>query len=142
MQIRTARAKSSGCGLPAGGSDVPSRLDKFADACFESQNLGGGLTSMIATNHDLAHLTRDELIDEVIRLRAGIRAHRDSSGHDLCWHHPELWGLLPEPIPKNLAVPDWPEFLRGCIKYRQALDRELPDAPRTDAEVDEGSRST
>ena len=29
------------------------------------------------------------------RLRAGIRAHRDSTGHALCWHHPALWGLLP-----------------------------------------------
>jgi hypothetical protein len=43
---------------------------------------------------DLANLTREELIAEVIRLRAGIRAHRDSSGHDLCWHHPQLWNLL------------------------------------------------
>ena len=85
---------------------------------------------------DLANLTRQELIAEVMRLRVGIRAHRDSSGHDLCWHHPQLWNLLPEPIPKDLAVPNWPQFLRGCIKYRESLDRELPDAPRTDAEFD------
>lgn len=86
---------------------------------------------------DLEHLTRDELIAEVRRLRTGIRAHRDSSGHDLCWHHPQLWGLLPEPVPRHIAVPDWPQFLRGCIRYRQSLDRELADAPRTDAEFDE-----
>ena len=30
------------------------------------------------------------------------------------------------------------QFLRGCIKYRESLDRELPDAPRTDADSDEG----
>lgn len=89
---------------------------------------------------DLASLTRDELVAEVIRLREGIRAHRDSSGHDLCWHHPELWGLLPEPISQNLAVPEWPQFLRGCLKYREALDRELPHAPRTKAEFDGGSQ--
>jgi hypothetical protein len=83
---------------------------------------------------DLATLTRDELVAEVMRLRAGIRTHRDSSGHDLCWHHPQLWGLLPEPIPENLRVPAWPQFLRGCVKYREALDRELPAAPRTEAE--------
>jgi len=35
-------------------------------------------------------------IDEVKRLRQGIRQHRDSSLHELCWHHPSLWGLLPE----------------------------------------------
>jgi hypothetical protein len=87
-------------------------------------------------DEDLATLSRDELIAEVVRLRAGIRAHRDSSGHDLCWHHPQLWGLLPEPVPRDLAVPEWPRFLRGCIRYRESLDRQLPDAPRTDAEFD------
>jgi hypothetical protein len=85
---------------------------------------------------DLTKLTKDELIAEVKRLRMGIRAHRDASGHALCWHHPELWGLLPEPIPKAIAVPAWPQFLRGCVKYREALDRELADAPRTEVEFD------
>lgn len=93
-------------------------------------------------DEDLSSLTKETLIAEVIRLRAGIRAHRDSSGHDLCWHHPQLWGLLPEPIPQALAVPAWPKFLRGCVKYREALDRELPDAPRTDAEFPGGARGT
>ena len=83
---------------------------------------------------DLSKLTREQLMAEVKRLRAGIRAHRDSTGHELCWHHPQLWGLLPEPIPQHIAVPAWPEFLRGCIQYRESLDRELPSAPRTKAE--------
>ena len=82
-------------------------------------------------DEDLSQLDRDALIAEVKRLRAGIRAHRDSSGMDLCWHHPQLWGLLPEPIPDDISVPAWPQFLRGCVRYREALDRELPDAPRT-----------
>jgi hypothetical protein len=72
----------------------------------------------------------------VQRLRAGIRTHRDSSGHDLCWHHPQLWNLLPEPIPEDIGVPAWPQFLRGCLQYRESLDRELPDAPRTKIEFD------
>ena len=82
-------------------------------------------------DEDLDTLSRDELISEVRRLRAGIREHRDSSGHDLCWHHPALWGLLPEKSDPQPEVPDWPQFLRGCIRYRQSLDRQLPDAPRT-----------
>jgi hypothetical protein len=86
---------------------------------------------------DLATMSRDALIDEVKRLRAGIREHRDSSGHDLCWHHPQLWGLLPEPTPTEIAVPPWPRFLRGCVKYREALDRELPNAPVLDRDYDE-----
>ena len=54
---------------------------------------------------DLDGLDREALINEVKRLRAGIRGHRDSSGHDLCWHHPELWTLLPERIDPAVAVP-------------------------------------
>jgi hypothetical protein len=77
---------------------------------------------------DLTGMTQSALIAEVKRLRQGIREHRDSSGHDLCWHHPQLWGLLPEPLPQDIAVPPWPKFLRGCLKYRESLDRELPKA--------------
>lgn len=88
-------------------------------------------------DEDLDHLDREALIAEAKRLRAGIREHRDSSGHALCWHHPQLWGLLPEPIPTDIAVPAWPRFLRGCVAYRQSLDRELPDAPVVDVEYDD-----
>ena len=88
-------------------------------------------------DEDLEGLSRDALIAEAKRLRAGIRAHRDASGHDLCWHHPQLWGLLPEPLAPALAVPAWPQFLRGCVKYRESLDRELPDRPRTTKEFGE-----
>ena len=79
---------------------------------------------------DLDRLTREDAIREVRRLRAGIREHRDSTGQDLCWHHPKLWGLLPEKIDPAIAVPPWPEFLKGCLLYRESLDRQAPDAPR------------
>lgn len=80
---------------------------------------------------DLLSLTHEQLIEEVKRLRAGIREHRDSSGQELCWHHPALWGLLPEQTDPLPPVPDWPQFMRGCIRYRQSLDEQLPNAPRT-----------
>ena len=83
---------------------------------------------------DLDGLSREQLIEEVRRLRAGIRAHRDSTEHELCWHHPALWALLPERTDPVPAVPAWPQFFRGCIKYRQSLDEQLPLAPRTTAE--------
>lgn len=83
---------------------------------------------------DLEQMSRDQLVAEVKKLRAGIRAHRDATEHDLCWHHPALWGLLPERTDPQPAVPAWPQFLRGCIRYRQSLDAQLPDAPRTDRE--------
>ena len=83
---------------------------------------------------DLDGLDREALIAEVKRLRAGIRGHRDTSGHDLCWHHPDLWNLLPEKTEPAIAVPPWPKFMRGCIQYRQSLDRQAPDAPVHDKE--------
>lgn len=82
-------------------------------------------------DEDLAGMTREQLIAEAKKLRNGIREHRDSTRHELCWHHPDLWGLLPvktDPIPE---VPEWPQFMEGCINYRQSLDRQLPNAPRT-----------
>lgn len=80
---------------------------------------------------DLERMSREELIDEARRLRDGIRAHRDSTLHELCWHHPALWGLLPEKTDPVPVVPDWPEFMRGCVKYRQSLDEQAPRAPRS-----------
>lgn len=82
-------------------------------------------------DEDLIALTREELIAEVRRLRAGIRAHRDSSGQELCWHHPALWGLLPEKTDPLPTVPAWPEFMRGCVRYRASLDEQLPGAKRS-----------
>lgn len=75
---------------------------------------------------DLLDMSKDDLIAEVKKLRDGIRTHRDSSGHDLCWHHPTLWSLLPEKLDPDVAVPPWPKFLRGCVRYRQSLDEQLP----------------
>ncbi|MGH8249816.1 MAG: hypothetical protein ACREVI_03805 [Steroidobacteraceae bacterium] len=85
-------------------------------------------------DEDLEKMGREQLLQEVKRLRAGIRAHRDSSGHELCWHHPQLWGLLPEPVDPKVAVPPWPQFLRGCLRYRESLERELPGAPAAQEE--------
>ncbi|MCR6479839.1 hypothetical protein NU688_27035 [Variovorax sp. ZS18.2.2] len=81
-------------------------------------------------DEDLDALTREALIAEVRKLRAAIRQHRDSSGHELCWHHPDLWALLPDKRDPRFIVPDWPQFMRGCVRYRQSLDEQVPDAPR------------
>ena len=82
-------------------------------------------------DEDVERMDRETLAAEVRRLRAGIREHRDSSGQDLCWYHPKLWGLLPEAAAGLPRVPAWPQFLRGCVKYRESLDRELPQAERS-----------
>jgi hypothetical protein len=83
-------------------------------------------------DEDLNSMSREQLAAEVRRLRAGIRAHRDNTGHELCWHHPQLWGLLPERTDPLPVVPEWPQFMRGCIRYRQSLDEQAPHSPRSD----------
>ena len=83
---------------------------------------------------DLDQMTREQLIAEARRLRAGIRAHRDSTGHELCWHHPDLWALLPEKTDPLPVVPEWPQFMRGCVRYRQSLDEQAGRAQRSDQE--------
>lgn len=86
---------------------------------------------------DLEQMSRDELVVEVKRLRAGIRTHRDSSGMELCWYHPDLWSLVPDDGQDQGAgrvepvVPEWPQFIRGCVQYRSSLDVQLPAAPRS-----------
>jgi len=91
-------------------------------------------TRVLPMDTDLDLMSREQLLKEVKKLRAGIRRHRDGSGHDLCWYHPHLWNLLPEKIENQPKVPDWPQFMRGCIKYRESLDRQCPQAPRTQQE--------
>ena len=88
---------------------------------------------------DLIDMSREQLAAEVQRLRDAIRRHRDTSGHDLCWHQPELWGLLPEKFDPLPEVPDWPQFMRGCVRYRQTLDKQAPNAPRSSNEYQAGS---
>jgi hypothetical protein len=88
-------------------------------------------------DEDLDQMKHEELIEEIKKLRQGIRRHRDTSLHELCWHHPELWGLLPEKTDPLPTVPEWPEFMRGCVKYRQSLDEQAPKAPRTIEEYPE-----
>jgi hypothetical protein len=88
-------------------------------------------------DEDLNDMSVEALQREVRKLRDAIRTHRDATGHDLCWHHPALWALLPEKTDPLPAVPEWPVFIRGCVQYRQSLDRELPNARRTAGPYDE-----
>ena len=82
-------------------------------------------------DEELQLMSKDQLIEEIKKLRMGIREHRDSTGHNLCWHHPKLWSLLPEKINLKISVPEWSEFMKGCIQYRQSLEEQNSEALRT-----------
>ena len=86
---------------------------------------------------DLELMSQEALIAEVKKLRDGIRRHRDSTGHELCWHQPELWSLLPEKTDPVPIVPEWPQFMRGCIRYRESLDEQGGNFPRMDIEFED-----
>lgn len=91
----------------------------------------------VGMDDDVEQMSREQLIAEVRLLRSGIRRHRDTSGQELCWHHPQLWGLLPEKADPLPTVPAWPQFLHGCVRYRESLDQQAPDAPRSREELDD-----
>lgn len=86
---------------------------------------------------DLDFMTQEELINEVKKLRSVIREHRDNGGQDLCWHHPSLWEALPEKADPFPPLPDWPDFIRGCVNYRQSLDQQLRNKRKTDVPGDQ-----
>ena len=73
-------------------------------------------------DEDLNLMNSEQLMAEVKKLRTGIRAHRDSSGHNLCWYVPELWDLLPDKVEPNPEIPSTEEFLQCCKQYRTSLD--------------------
>lgn len=72
-------------------------------------------------DRDLERMTRAELAAEVLKLRKGIRSHRDATGHSVCWYVPELWKLLPERLNLLPLVPPREEFLRCCAEYRDSI---------------------
>ena len=86
---------------------------------------------------DLDAMSREQLISEIRHLRDGIRRHRDTTEQELCWHQPALWGLLPEKTDPLPVVPEWPQFLRGCLRYRASLDVQAPSAPRSTREYED-----
>ena len=79
-------------------------------------------------DEDVEQMSREQLVTEVKRLRQGIRQHRDCTGHELCWHHPALWALLPDATDPLPTVPDWPQFLEGAYDTgsRSMRKRRMP----------------
>jgi hypothetical protein len=44
---------------------------------------------------------------------------------------------LPEKTDPIPVVPDWPQFIQGCVKYRQSLDAQAPAAPGSSMPYDD-----
>jgi hypothetical protein len=87
-------------------------------------------------DQDLDELSREQLVNHIIELRSAIRQHRDASLHDLCWYQPNLWDLLPERVTPEIQIPSREKFLKGCERFRDSLDSQLPLAQRIDIDFE------
>src|SRR5579859_3417320 len=66
---------------------------------------------------DLEGKNKVWLIREIMRLRNGIRDHRDQRGDDRCWIDDEkLYGLLPEGVKAQTAL-DSGLMIRNCQRF-------------------------
>jgi hypothetical protein len=74
---------------------------------------------------DLKQLNNDALVQEVMRLRDGIRYHRDQKGDDRCWVDDlRLYDLLPEKTGHDSTLPTREKFLANCARFHDT--RQVP----------------
>ncbi len=73
---------------------------------------------LLMLNVDLGGMSREQLQQEVIKLRKAIRYHRDQKGDDNCWLDDfVLYGALPEQIKANPELPDKELMMVNCSRY-------------------------
>ena len=78
-------------------------------------------------------MTRELLLAQVRRLRAGIRAHRDSTGHGASAGITRRSGFSSPSRPTHCRrFRHGRRFSGAVLQYRQSLDAQLPHAPRSD----------
>jgi len=107
---------------------------------FESQEFINYLLYQDNENDfSLVKLNAPQLIDEVIKLRNGIRMFLTKEGQDWCWeNYNELGKLLPEklvPQPPKVCSLD---AMEGCVKYwkmLQSAQSEIPEPIEKPPEV-------
>ena len=94
-----------------------------------------GSTAVIAADRatwiQTCGMSHADLITEVMKLREGSGPPRQHGTGPVLAPSGALGAAAgtDDPIPE---VPEWPQFMRGCVMYRQSLDEQAPDAPRTD----------
>lgn len=68
---------------------------------------------------DVMRMNYGQLHAEVMKLRTGIRTHRDQKGDENCWLDDQmyLYGLLPEKIGANPELPSKELMMFNCSRY-------------------------
>lgn len=78
-------------------------------------------------DQDLQNLDLENALKEVVRLREGIRKHRDEHGDDRCWLDDErLYGLLPDNVKAVTGLPDRKTFLSSCERFYDSRQSQCP----------------
>ena len=70
-------------------------------------------------DNDIADMSFMQLQEEVMKLRNGIRKHRDQKGDENCWLDDQfyLYGLLPEKIKADPQLPEKQLMMLNCSRY-------------------------
>lgn len=70
-------------------------------------------------DNDLREMSEQQLMGEVMKLREGIRKHRDQKGDENCWLDDQfyLYELLPEKINADPQLPDKELMMVNCSRY-------------------------
>ena len=69
-------------------------------------------------DEDVSTMFPFRLREEVVKLRAAIRQHRDEKGNDRCWlDDSRLYQVLPEQEGPEWKLPCKEEFLKNCEMY-------------------------
>lgn len=69
-------------------------------------------------DEDISIMSVVELQNEIMKLREGIRSHRDQKGDDNCWLDDfQLYGLLPEKINADPQLPNKELMMLNCSRY-------------------------
>lgn len=68
---------------------------------------------------DIRHMSIADLEMEIMKLRNGIRTHRDQKGDENCWLDDQLYlyGLLPETKEADPQLPDKELMMLNCSRY-------------------------
>lgn len=80
-------------------------------------------------DNDLDGVSQEHLLAEVVRLRDGIRKHRDEEGHERCkLSDDRLYSLLPEGYEKKRQLPPECEWMTECNRFwRNRQDNHVPN---------------
>ena len=113
---------------------LPARQRRSCATCPPGQPRSG--EDAVRPGRRSGRLTRDELVAEVRRFAPASASIATARRRSCAGTIRSFGACCRRRSSPRSPVPPWPNFLRGCLKYRESLDRELPNAPVADVEYE------